>query len=350
MALRLQQGDPSPPRLIVSFNLSSIDALDVIPAILHQYTTRLKLDSSLLQVRMRSCAVPRARTGSAARGGAGRSPTAGASLHVCSRTQILDFVDEDVLQEAAQYLQANQSERTRKAGRARAGRGCRPSRGSASTHRCFSPWPADLQLLTRDFAMRYYPDGVDSNTTGLPDLAALLGPDATSLLARGNLSDLASTVSDVLSQARVGTSHVPAGQGKQRHLSALEGEACARSPVCAAPQVGGGRRLRGAAPQERHGAAAVEGAARRLRQQQDAAAVQVDDPLIVNGSQWHHVRIRTPVAWSTSEGAPPWPEQGAPRRSLQASLRPQRGTGRARLKGHAAPAVRLQAPRPSLWP
>ena len=50
------QGDEplGPPRLIVNFRLSDIDALDVIPAVLQQYTSRLRLDTSNLQV---CCAV-----------------------------------------------------------------------------------------------------------------------------------------------------------------------------------------------------------------------------------------------------------------------------------------------------
>jgi hypothetical protein len=43
-----QQG---PSTLVVQFTSPSTDALDVIPAMLHPYLTRLRLDSSLLQVR-----------------------------------------------------------------------------------------------------------------------------------------------------------------------------------------------------------------------------------------------------------------------------------------------------------
>eukprot|EP00798_Chlamydomonas_sp_ICE-L_P009849 gene9849-7736_t len=57
---------PGIPRLIVRFLDENLEALDVIPAILHQYITQLRLGTSWLQ--------------------------------------ILDFVDEDVLQEALVYL------------------------------------------------------------------------------------------------------------------------------------------------------------------------------------------------------------------------------------------------------
>lgn len=65
--LCLQEEEPADlMRLIVNFKLPNISAFDVIPSILHSFTNLTKLETSALQ--------------------------------------ILDFIDEDVLQEARRYL------------------------------------------------------------------------------------------------------------------------------------------------------------------------------------------------------------------------------------------------------
>ncbi|KAL6763075.1 hypothetical protein V8C86DRAFT_466745 [Haematococcus lacustris] len=179
--------DPAPtgpPRLIVSFSGKDVDALQVLPALIQQYTTRLRLSTSNLQV--------------------------------------LDFVSHDIMAAASAYLEQH----------------------------------ADLLFALQDFIQNIEPNGVTAGF-GIPGginntfIQTLLG-NATA----GPAVDTASLLSSLTSTG--------AGPGSGPGTTFTSGR----------------------------------------RSLQQGGPTPFNDPFFVNGTQWHHTRIKSDMAWALTPGAP----------------------------------------------